>query len=104
MIVYSKFIIRLIVIFFVFSIFLAGASIVWASSASSPVSASCPCLPGTTCCVTHTLCGWCHSKVCPGGIGVLYNGMLEICYDSRCNQTSVKAGCQYLPCGIGKCQ
>lgn len=68
-----------------------------------PVHAASPCYPGTACCVTSTQCGWCHSNWCPGGIGVLYNGNLKVCYDKNGNQTSVTGSCSWAPCGIGSC-
>lgn len=100
----NKLMVRATTMLLFVSLLLAGTGVVWAASNPAPVKASCPCMPGVACCVTNTQCGWCHSHVCPGGYGVLYNGNLKVCYNSSCQQTSVNHWCSYVPCGVGQCQ
>lgn len=104
MIAHNMWVVRVVVLLLLVSLLLAGTSVVSAMSNSAPSRASCPCLPGVACCVTNVQCGWCHSYLCPGGYGILYNGNLKICYDASCKQTSLTTWCSWAPCGIGRCQ
>ena len=46
-------------------------------------------------CNTQSVCGWCHSSVCPGGYGILYYGWIEQCYHADGTRFSVDYGCNY---------
>jgi len=54
-------------------------------------------------CITTSTCGWCHSRWCPNGYGVLYYGNLKKCYNASGRLISTSAWCDWSPCGVGQC-